>query len=571
MHKILLVSAAAALSLVAASCSKSHSTTAAVSHARDLTNRAVGDLLSGNQSLAVAKGKLLEAVASDPGNADARLFLAMVAALDQLEQSLCRQGGQLNDLLLRMGMQNTATGGSLWDVALQREAHGQGQIKDSCPDLGEVRGYLHDKVRPALEGVVAALTSLPPGYEFVIPAANGGRLLQLISPQAPIDLRLDYGDLQLAAAVLNGALAGADLLGVLDWASLQPNDFDRDDHPNLDALELLRTVYPTFGSMLAPGNLAQARGHVRAAWQCYQNASQHLRNETPQQMATGLLTLGRDTFASAQQLQEFLAAEAQLRGLIGKLVLGIDRDEAIAIDVDPVTGAPVPVGQQTRINLHRLFQGIDLRQLYFLTVVNPLVQKREFGVESLAQLTQQMATFDGVVAAIGGAAPTIGDLQELLYVLRVDAPASAMKSIDGDFADWQTAATKVASTGAAWIGQPAPDLGSVWVAVDANFLYVYLDRDLRPFLDGANDEFEVEMEGSSGTTGLRWTPGGGFQPWSQGIPLPDFVGNSLGLEMRFPTAGLPVGSWVNLFVRAAADNASWRFDSAKEHIYLHVR
>jgi hypothetical protein len=242
----------------------------------------------------------------------------------------------------------------------------------------------------------------------------------------------------------------------------------------------------------------------------------------------------------------------------------------VAVDVNPLTGDPLPATSQIRLNSYRFFQGVDPRLLYFLTIVNPYLQKRELGVTDFSQLTTAMATCGGCVVSIGGAAPTPGDLQELMYVLRVDAPPVSTKVIDGSFADWQQLAVKVAGSGAAYIGQPAPDLGSIWVAVDASYLYVQFDRDLTPFLTGVSDGFEIEMESQTGLSGLRWSPGTGYQTWNQSGPLPEFVGNAQGLELRLPT-GAAAGSWVTLRFHTDADNASYRFSSSKEHIYVKVQ
>ena len=65
-------------------------------------------------------------------------------------------------------------------------------------------------------------------------------------------------------------------------------------------------------------------------------------------------------------------------------------------------------------------------------------------------------------------------------------------------------ATQVGDPPAAWVDQPAPDLGRHYVAVDANALYVYLDVDLTPHLIGAFDDYEFEVTAPGYSARVRY-------------------------------------------------------------------
>lgn len=560
----------AALSLAAACGHSSHGVSSELQiRSRDLTSAAVTDVLAGSSEFVAIRGRLLEALAANPDNPDARLFLGIVTLLDKVQTTL-QPGGDLEAMLTRAGIVNEAAGGSLWSYSPALEDHGQGVFKDTTPTLGELQNWLHTKARPTLDAVLAALEAVPANYEYVIPAARGGQLLQFLAPGQQIDLRLDYGDVQMAASVVHGVLALLDIARAVDWDDLAPNDFDWEDDPNLDALEKIRTVYTNLGRLVGPQDLLLGRDRLRSSWNCYLRASAHLRNENQVQQDQGILTLGRGTFGDPQQLQEFLAAEAAMRSLGTTIVDAFWQDRAVRFDVDPLTGAALPIDQQAEVDFFRFFVGVDLRETYFKTVVHPIDGNRRLGVAQLSELTQAMATFGGVLVSVGGVAPTVGDLQELMYTVRVETPPQSTKTIDGDFSDWQTNALEVVKTPAAWVKRPCPDLGSIYVAVDANYLYVYLDRDLTPCLSEPGDHYDITCDGPLGAQGITY-----HNPMGHGVtgpgPMPDFAHNAQGIEMRFPMGSGGTDVWAKLDRMFEADNAAYQVASDLETIFVKVR
>jgi hypothetical protein len=560
----------AALSFAAACGHSSHGISSELQiRSRDLTSAAVTDVLAGSSEFTAIQGKLVEALAANPGNHDARLFLGVVSLLDKVQTTL-EPGGELESLLTRAGIVDQGPGGSLWSYSPGLENHGQGVFKDTTPTLGELQNWLHSKARPALDGLLTVLEAVPANYEYVIPAAQGGLLLQFLAPGQQIDLRLDYGDVQMAASFVHGMLALLDMGRAVDWDNVAPNDFDWEDDPNLDALEKIRTVYTNLGRLVGPQDLLLARDRLRSSWNCYVRASDHLRGENQMQQEQGILTLGRGTFGDPTQLQEFLQAEAAMRAIGATIVDAFWQDRAVRFDTDPLTGATLPLDQQAEINFFRFFVGVDLRETYFKTVVHPIDGNRRLGVVQLSELTQAMATFGGVLVSVGGVAPTAGDLQELMYTVRVQTPPQSTKTIDGDFSDWQTNAMEVVKTPAAWVKRPCPDLGSIYVAVDANYLYVYLDQDLTPSLYEPGDHYDITCEGPLGEQVISY-----YNPMGHGStgpgPMPDYAHNTQGIEMRFPMGTGGTDVWAKLDRMFEAENPTYQVTSDLETIFVKVR
>lgn len=555
----------------AAGCSKSHGISAEQrAKSDDLTATAVADMLAGNQDYTAIQGRLLEAVAANRENVSAKLFLGLVTVMKTASDEI-QPGAPLDLMLQRAGYVQTGLPGALWTFGLQAENHGQGQFKDTIPTLGEIQSYVHGTVRPALAGLLTVLDSIPANWEYVIPAASGGLLLQYLAPGESIDLRLDYGDVQLLAALGHGLQTGFDLLRVINWDNLAPNDFDSVDHPNLDVLGVVVANYPNLGRLANPGDLLVARDRFKKTFQAYDRAAQHIRNENADQQAHGVITLGRDTFSNQLEEDVFLAVEARVRAFLGWVVDRCFTDTVSHIDTDPVTGETLPVSAQAEINFFRFFLlSLDLRDTYFKTIVNPLTGKHVLGVTSLAQLNATMATFGDVLVTLGGLAPSIGDLQELFYAMRVDAPPQSTKTIDGNFADWATGALRVQAPATSWLGYPAPELGSLFVAVDANYLYVYQDRNLLPYLTDLYDNFDILIMGPDGEASVHYTSGYGFSTSSTYGPLPEYATGPQGIEMRFP---IPPGTtqFVQLEREVHAENSAYEFDTNPEPVFVKIR
>jgi hypothetical protein len=558
----------AASLVLSGSCHKSsNSGNAQVSD--ELTAGAVGDMLSGSTDYAGMRDDLIAAVAANGNNTAAKVWLGVATVMVEASEELAPDGA-LNQLLQRGGLVQTGTPGSLWDFGLQLENHGQGMFKDSTPTLGEIQAWVHGTFRPALADLLAVLDAVPPDFEYVIPAASGGLLLQRVAPGQSIDLRLDYGDVQLLAALGHGLQAGLDLLRAVDFDDLAPNELDPQDTPGLDVLEVLHTNYPDFGRLANAGELLTARDRIRTCFQAFERAMLHLRGENAQQQAQGLVTLGRDTFANEQQREAFLFAEAQLRAMVDSLIDMFYVDQVVRFDTDPLTGDPLPLADQIELNFFRFFQGVDLRQTYGKTVIDPLTGERTMGVSSLAELTSAMTTFGNVLVSVGGQAPGPGDLQHLVYALRADTPPQSTKTIDGDFGDWAANALRVLASPTALVDHPSPDFGSLWVSVDNDALYVHLDEDLIPYLTELDDRMEIYFEGPSGWAAVVYANGSGFMAMD-GYGLPPTYGYGPGgLEIRFPL-GPGAGQWARLERSAVADNATWYFDIDSQPVFVKVR
>ena len=187
-------------------------------------------------------------------------------------------------------------------------------------------------------------------------------------------------------------------------------------------------------------------------------------------------------------------------------------------------------------------------------------------MSTLAQLTQTMATMQDVLVSFGSAAPVPGDLQESLYSLKVEQPAVSGKNLNGDFSDWQSDATPIATTPVASLTQPSFALGNLFCSVDGFKVFFFQDRDLLlgpvgP--DGAGHlRFSIEAPGYESSIDLTETSA---QVQATAGETAYFVRTTEGIEMGFPITEVS-GDWdrvpphgrhrrrrASVFVRPATD------------------
>ena len=211
-----------------------------------VTAAAIDALLSGDQDLRGLRDRFEQARDLDPEQVEARLMAGLldfaVVAQDEL-----RAGGAGNDLMQRAGLVNGAVAGQLWDLDYEVENHGQGTFKDTTPNADELRGYFESTLRPAIDDLIKVLESVPADWEYVIPSARGGRLLERLAPGQAIDLRADYGDAQALIALGHGLAGAVDLVSAFDLDELDFNDFDYGDNPTLSPLETIHSGYDDLG------------------------------------------------------------------------------------------------------------------------------------------------------------------------------------------------------------------------------------------------------------------------------------------------------------------------------------
>ncbi|MCA8973611.1 MAG: hypothetical protein KDC98_02770 [Planctomycetes bacterium] len=513
-------------------------------------------LLNGSDDFSGMSGQLGADTSGDP---QARLLKGIVDFLAMLDGSGTQPGGRLYDLYTRAGLTPVNADASFWDFDLTAVAHNEGDIKNSTPTVTEFVNFLIDEFRPALQALATVLDATEAGFELEIPVPTSGPFAAAFGAAGANSYVLDYGDLMVVATNVYLLMAQVEMFVALDWNNLAPNDFDEADYPGRDFLALIEGNYGALGNILRPGELGNAKHHLQTAYQRYGAAASHLRNENAQQQLDGILTLGRDTFASEQERNQFLADEQSFRAWLQPIVNAFDNDNLFMIDTAP-DGSSLATEDTIEINFYRFFQGVvSPRSIYFKLVGDPLDNdRRTFGVTDLSQLTTDMQTLGGVIGRIGGRMATAGDLQGA-YALRVDSPAVSTKIIDGSFTDWASGSTLIAARPA--LGTAA-DLGQLFVAKDATHVYLYLDRDLNPVAD----YYSIEVESALGYASLTNYSGTFYE---NGIASRQHVSGQ-GLEFSIPKSLFP-GGWVSISIDVEKWSGPDNFSSTREQMLVNIQ
>lgn len=522
--------------------------------AANLVAEAFQRLLAGDEDFAGIAARLRQARDRDGGNANAPLFLALAETLDYLKSTAMGGAGELRSLYTRAGFDGPPDGGSFWGFALRERAHGQGHIADGAPRAGDLARFLANGLLPRLEALIAALEAVRPGFTWRIrtqdlashPLSGG------VTAGAPPEYELDYGDLQALAAGLNVLVAHARFLLGYDHNDVDPNDFDSGDDPNLDPLLVIEQAYPQLGRVADASQLQACRDRLTRAWDDYLQASAHIRGESAAQQQVGLLTLQPGVFLEAGELAQFVADEAAFRSWAGGIVAAFTQNVGHLIDRGP-DGQPLPPEDHWVINFFRLFEGVGFRDVYFRIVNDPFAGRHRIGVTGLDQITPAMVSAAGLVVGVAGTTPTAGDLQtDGRIALRIDAPPTSTKVIDGSHADWATGAVQIGGAPRATIAPGNANLGGIWAARDAGNLFLRIDADLMAVL-GTAGSAELAIEWWQGpnrfVSYIHLVPGGGppFVSSTAGSD-PVVAVSGEGLEAAIPAPAGALETWASLRV-----------------------
>jgi len=554
-----------------------------IAEAAALTNSAVSAVVTGGDDFAQAVTDLSDAARLDPNSEAARAFRDLATWLDFLKTT-SSPGGTFQDLFTRAGYVNPAAGGSFWDFDLQETNHGQGRFKDSLPTADELRAFLVAQYLPRLQALADSLATISPGFEYVVDAGAGGRFFGELDPQDRIAYHLDYGDLMFARAAVLAHLSAVNVLTAYRTNAAQLNDVDHFDHPGARPIDVIHADYPTLGTVEVAGRLAQARSLDQQAWAAYLAASQHIRGEAGPAQEVGILTLGRGVFSGPAERQDTLDREASFRAQGGDISTHLSLDQPLLVTVGP-DGRPIDPADQPSVNFFQAFEPENLRTLYFQTILDPFTGRRVLGVPGWTSFTAGMLTGGGVLQSIGGVAPGAGDLASAGYAVRLDAPPSGVKTIDGSFGDWSPGVNAAQIGGSPGVGSRlpsevstqlgvrsaanVPDVGDVYASISGNTLYVHVDEDLAVHVDGPGDYYSILVEGPSGTAEVSYAFGS-VHVGSASAPAltPDFAfAPGGGIEVRFPDIG-SAGGTARVTVRVVSNTPPGVFDSERTDMFV---
>jgi len=538
-----------------------------------LTGEAADLLGSGSDDFTTMAAKLTEALADDPTNQAAQVLLASVVALEFFKQSLAAASGpnaapgDLKSLLERSGVE-VVQSGNFWSTHLRLENHNQGHIKDSFPPAYAWIEFLERDLLPVLRDWIAALDAVPDDFEYRMTISSMSDLFQKPGDRTFV---VDAGDLRALSFALGLARSAIALVTSYETQNLSLNDLDTGDGPDIDPLAVLETKYPNAGKLRPENRLGDLRTSLQAAWKSYLSASDLIRNESPERQARGILTLGRNTFASAEELQKFLQDEAGFRKWGDGLAAALSQSGPYTIPSEP-NGKDIPVANRPTISFARFFQGVSFRDVMFKTIVDPLTGKKTLGVASLDELTPQMASLGGILLRLHGRALAAGDLQQR-YAVRV-TPRAQDKSVDGNLRDWsESDDVLIAVSPQGSIKSPYPDLGNLRGArgvTDEN-LYLYLDSDPIKYMVERSDWYRLTVRGNGGYAQLTYRTGFGDRTLSsQTDPRWVRAGPPGGLEIEIPLANFPNDDWVEIELSVYADSRFFAIDSTRR-MFVDIR
>lgn len=545
-----------------------------------LTDQAVQTLLLGVDDFAGISELLKIALESDPGNTDARLFKGIVDFLHYLQQTAWPVDGPLGkggsgryyDLFTRSGYENLYLDDTFWAFELEAIEHQEGTVYDSFPSLEEWRLFLDEELLPEIQSLAIVLNSLPGDYTYERITRDGTDAWVVGDPDNTAHVyEIDSGDILFVQSVLQGVSAAIEGINAYDWRGYSPNDFDPEDPPGLDPWADLQADFPDFLKLIDAGALLTARDMLVQAFDDYQVAATYLfAGENPIEEEL-LLNLAQGAFDDPQELVDLVEIEPFFQTWMEETVAVFFVDTGKTFYTWP-NGTPLEPEQQPTINLFKFWNGVDLGDLLIKTVVDPLSKLTVPGVRKLADLNAEMSTVGGVLEAMNGRTPNAGDLQEtvgifpLSYAVRIGSPPEDTKIIDGFYGDWSSKRVQIAATPAASFPE---DLGGLYLAVDADHLYLHLDTDViaYAFSYWGNVFIQIRDHRSDAAVELSYFSEAGFS--AKPFDL-EWVSNSAGLELAAPLDQLE-GGWVEIQLGVVTDNPEYEITSLRSRMFARIR
>ncbi len=543
------------------------------------TQQSAGELLRGSDDFASMAGNLRQAVALDPSNSAARVFLGFAEFLAALDRLAVEPSGRVRSLGERLGYVDTSVASGLWSFRAERMMSPlEGEYPANGPRMNEYVTSLEHDLLPMLNGFIALLQTIPSDFSWMIAASDIAQhpAGQGTTPSNPV-YEFDYGEIRLLSAALRVSVAMVDLALAYSGANLDFNDFDRGDDPALDALQILRDSYPGLGNVTRPAMVTACRDQLEAAFGDYEAAANHLRLETPARQAIGLVSLSPDRLSTGMTREEILYLEQSWRQWLAAFVIRFRTNVPYVITTGP-DGMPKPPQEHVAINLYRLFQGINFRDIYFRIVEHPRLGSYTLGVMSLTQVDANMLTIGGVLVSLGGQQPRVGDAQAHKFVLlRVDNPPQSVKTIDGDFSDWDTDSLKVADEPTEVTETGPLHLGNLYACVGDDQLFLRLDRNYLDLVNRPSGTGYAKIQVDYYDP-LQWFAGDHVAFWSGSTePSGPWNGaganNALGMEASF---SIPAGFgtlWAVVSIEVDLQDPSWSFPmrNTRDQIFIRLR
>jgi len=525
-----------------------------------LTAESVDSMVSGDSDFDAIAEKLRDAIAADPGNDNAPVFLAVVEFLDFLETTGIEDPpvplqlqqipgvSEFRELYEDAGYENVG-GSDIWDLDLVGTDHGEGDYADSWPSADDVEDFVRLRLRAEMLDLIDELEDAPADFEYRITNLDAsGEFFDDSTLDDTETVWIDYGDFAMLRSSLHLAVALLDFGYAYSLDDVVMDDFDREDHPGVDAIDLFANHYTDFCALVRTSSMASSRDHVKKAFTAYKAGAVHILAESTTERSNGLITpyrsqiRGSNYFDTTTDRDDFIADEAAFRTWAQGIVDSFGTDSFYEIKTEP-DGTAIAADERTSLNFYRLWQGVAFRELYFLTEEHPIDSEWFIALSELPASGDDMLTMDGVIDKIQGKSPTAGDLMEFFGPgLLIDSPPTSTKTIDGNLTDWTpgTNAVTIFRAPAVVLPEGYADAGRFHVAIDGTYLYIAGTADFRgsPWYEMAVD---VESEHGFAVFSVEDSDEIAFGSHAD----PTYALNS-SFEVAIPLTNFPGDTWVEI-------------------------
>ena len=344
------------------------------------------NLLFNNGNMAIAgvveaTAKFREALAADPNDREAALFLSVARIASLLDNTAVYSPGSpienVVELLDGIGMGQEGRDIFNWQADFSKDIHGDVILPQNVPNLGDVQAFIQSIVLPELDSAISNLTIVLKGYgENESDSFSTLITAEELGDQYGNDYEIDYGDVLLYKSglyalktVLEILLAyDMDVVGIRDVISkIQDETFKL----NIDLLD----PNSRFITLLSNGadRISSAKTSFRNFIDTYFTASSYIRYETDDQ--------GNDLFTiETEDANDELKFRENLESI----------NSSFANSQPAVMGDDNPI----RIDFSHFFDyPLDLR--YYLPVFNDDPQVDELLKDGICLLPD--TTFSGVI------------------------------------------------------------------------------------------------------------------------------------------------------------------------------
>jgi hypothetical protein len=240
-----------------------------------------GDLFEDGASMSgllSANAKFLEAVALDPSDSDARLFLSITRIPALMDSDLTYDAGSpienVREFLDNLGVEAIGRDIFHWSAKFTKDINGDVVLPADVPPLLEFQNFIKTGILQEVDSALEDLEYIPSSFTTILTTVETGE---------DIYIEVDYGDVLLYKTSL---LTLKTFLQIILSYDIDINNADQIVAKMNDGLfninDDLLDFYPRFFTLLADGasSVQSAKDSLIAAIDTYNQASEFTRNET---------------------------------------------------------------------------------------------------------------------------------------------------------------------------------------------------------------------------------------------------------------------------------------------------